>query len=218
MSTRSFLIPDPLYDYVADTWIRDVPVLAELRDETAKMEEGRMQISPEQGQFMAMLVKLMGVKKILEVGVFTGYSSTVTALALPDDGHIVACDVSEEFTAIARKYWRKAGVENKIELRIAPAIDTLDNLLKEGAKFDFCFIDADKPNYAGYFERAVKLVRSNGLIAIDNVLWHGEVADASNQSRETNAIREINKMVANDPRVEACLLPIGDGLTLARVK
>jgi predicted O-methyltransferase YrrM len=177
-----------------------------------------MQIAPEQGQFMALLIQLMGAKKTLEVGVFTGYSSLAVALALPSDGKIIACDTNEEYTAIARHYWQKAGVADKIDLRIAPALDTLDELIAQGQAntFDFAFIDADKSNYDNYYERALQLVRPGGLIAIDNVLWGGKVADRNVQDNRTKAIRELNQKLHQDKRVTISLVPIADGLTLAR--
>jgi predicted O-methyltransferase YrrM len=177
----------------------------------------QMQIAPEQGQFMALLVQLIGAKKTLEVGVFTGYSSLSVALALPADGRIIACDVSEEYTAIARRYWQAAGVAEKIDLRIAPALDTLDHLLATGheATFDFAFIDADKGNYDGYYERSLQLVRPKGLIAIDNVLWSGKVADDEIQDNQTQKLRQINQKLHGDPRVQISMVPIADGLTLA---
>lgn len=177
-----------------------------------------MQIAPEQGQFMALLVQLIGAKKALEVGVFTGYSSLAVALALPLDGELIACDVSAEFTAIARRYWEKAGVAAKITLHLAPAIQTLDRLLAEGQAntFDFAFIDADKENYDGYFERSLQLVRSGGLIAIDNVLWDGKVIDSHVCDSDTLAIRALNLKLGVDNRIDLSLLPVSDGLTLAR--
>lgn len=178
-----------------------------------------MQISPDQGRFMGLLVRLMQAKKALEVGVFTGYSSLSVAMALPDDGKLIACDVSEEYTAIAQRYWKRAGVENKIDLRIAPAIDTLDQLLQDQAgTFDLAFIDADKGNYANYYDRIIQLVRSGGLILIDNVLWSGRVADKADHDKITNTIRDFNAKVAKDDRVFATILPIADGLTLALKK
>jgi predicted O-methyltransferase YrrM len=176
-----------------------------------------MQISPEQGQFMALLVKLIGAKKTLEVGVFTGYSSLVVALALPADGKIVACDVSEEYTSVARRYWQQAGVADKIDLHIAPALETLDKLLTAGEAetFDFAFIDADKSNYDNYYERSLELIRPGGLIAIDNVLWSGKVADTEIQDNQTNKIRALNRKLHEDSRITLSLVPIADGLTLA---
>jgi predicted O-methyltransferase YrrM len=206
-----------LYEYLQSVSVRETEVLTQLRQETAQHPMAIMQISPEQGQFMALLVQLMNAKKTLEVGVFTGYSSLVVALALPLDGKIVACDVSEEYTAIARRYWQQAGVSDKIDLHIAPALETLDNLLAQGEaeSFDFAFIDADKSTYDEYYERALQLVRPNGLIAIDNVLWSGRVADPQVQDNRTNSIRALNQKLYQDTRVTLSLVPIGDGLTLA---
>jgi predicted O-methyltransferase YrrM len=213
-------IEQPLYDYLLSVSLREPEVLKQLREETAKLPLGVMQIAPEQGQFMALLVQLIGARKTLEVGVFTGYSSLSVALALPADGKLVACDVSDEYTSIARRYWEKAGVANKIDLRIAPAIETLDELLAAGEAetFDFAFIDADKSNYDNYYERALKLVRPGGLIAIDNVLWSGAVADREVQDNRTNKIRDLNQKLHRDERVNISLVPIADGLTLALKK
>ncbi len=178
-----------------------------------------MQISSDQGKLMALLVRLMRAKKAIEVGVFTGYSSLSVALALPEDGRLIACDVSEEYTTIARKYWQLAGVADKIDLRIAPAIETLDQLLQDQAEtFDFAFIDADKGNYANYYDRIFSLIRSGGLILIDNVLWSGRVADKTDDDKITNTIRAFNAKIAQDDRVFATILPIADGLTLALKK
>jgi predicted O-methyltransferase YrrM len=219
MSRSSFLLPENLRGYVEEHWLREPDILRRLRQETAAMPQANMQISADQGQLMAMLVRLIGARRTLEIGVFTGYSSLATAMALPSDGKIVACDVSEEFTAVARRYWEEAGVSDKIDLRLAPALETLDALLAcgSGGVFDFCFIDADKANYEGYFERALRLVRPGGLIAVDNVLWDGKVADAEARDPDTESIRAFNARLATDDRVELALLPIGDGLTLARV-
>lgn len=206
-----------LYDYVQSVSLREPDVLAQLRRETSLLSEAGMQISPDQGQFIALLVQLMGARKTLEVGVFTGYSSLVTALALPDDGRIVACDVSEEYTKIARDYWEQAGVAHKINLRIAPALETLDHLLAQGEanSFDFVFIDADKSNYDHYYERSLQLVRSGGLIAIDNTLWAGRVADPAVVDDSTEAIRALNQKLHQDSRINLSLVSIADGLTLA---
>ncbi len=176
-----------------------------------------MQISPEQGQFMALLVQLIGAKKTLEIGVFTGYSALVVAQALPEDGQVIACDVSEEYTAIALSYWQKANVARKIDLRISPALDTLDGLIAAGESgtFDFAFIDADKSNYDNYYERALQLIRPGGLIAVDNTLWYGRVADPDVQDNRTQRIRALNEKVQGDKRVNMSLVPIGDGLLLA---
>jgi predicted O-methyltransferase YrrM len=206
-----------LYDYLLSVSLREPITLTQLRQETAQMPRSIMQISPEQGQFMALLIKLIGAKKTLEIGVFTGYSSLVVALALPADGKIVACDVSEEYTSVARRYWQQAGVADKIDLHIAPALETLDNLLTAGeaGTFDFAFIDADKGNYDNYYERCLKLIRPGGLIAIDNVLWSGKVADTEIQDNQTNKIRALNRKLHEDSRITLSLVPIADGLTLA---
>lgn len=217
MSNRTLTVTDRLYDYLSTHALRESDILRQLREETARMPMARMQISPEQGQFMAFLVRLMGAKKTLEVGVFTGYSTLAVALALPPDGRHVACDVSEEWTSVGRRFWMEAGVTDKIDLRIAPALQTLDALLEAGeaGTFDFSFIDADKLSYDAYYERALELVRPGGVVAIDNVLWGGSVADPSDQDADTCAIRELNDKIHRDARVEMSLLPIGDGLTLA---
>jgi predicted O-methyltransferase YrrM len=210
-------VAEDLAEYIRSVTLREPELLKRLRAETAKLPNGRMQISAEQGQFMKMLIRLLGAKLTLEVGVFTGYSSTVVALALPQDGRIIACDVSEEYTSVARRYWREAGVEHKVRLRLAPAVETMDALLAEGkaGAFDFAFIDADKENYDRYYECALKLLRPGGLIAVDNVLWHGRVLDESDQDADTRAIRALNEKLHRDERVLLSLLPIGDGLTLA---
>ncbi len=218
MSTRTITIDDRLYDYILGHSLREPEILQRLRKETAEMPSGGMQISPEQGQFMQLLVKLMGAKRYLEVGTFTGYSSLAVALALPADGDAVCCDVSDEFTQIARRYWQEAGVADRIALKIAPALETLDALIAEGqsGSFDFCFIDADKENYLGYFERALTLLRTGGLIGVDNVLWSGAVADPEAKGHSLRGIRAINDALHLDERVDLSMLPIGDGLTLAR--
>ena len=220
MSNTSYLIPDALYPYFQSISLREPPLLKELREVTSNEPRGQMQMPPEQGQFLQLLVKLIGAKRYLEVGVFTGYSSLAVALALPADGTIVACDVSVEWTDIARRFWQRAGVADKIDLRLAPGADTLDRLLAEGRRgtFDLVLIDADKSNYWNYYERAYELVRSGGLIAIDNTLWYGKPIDPSDQSADTVAIREFNQKLYRDERVLISLLPIGDGLTLALKK
>jgi len=209
---------DGLYDYLLDTSLREPAVLKRLRDETAAHPQARMQISPEQGQFMQLLVKLLGARRCVEVGVFTGYSSLAVALALPVDGHILGCDVSEEFTAVARRYWKEAGVAGKIELKLAPALETLDARIKAGEadSYDFGFIDADKANYQQYYDRMLKLLRPGGVVAVDNVLWSGRVLDKADRSEDTQAIRAFNRSLHQDERVDLSMLPIGDGLTLAR--
>jgi len=217
MSHATFTLPQPLYDYLTDVSLRESELLRRLREETARQPMGHMQISPEQGQFMALLVQLMGARRALEVGVFTGYSALAVARALPEEGQLVACDVSEEWTAVARRYWAEAGMDHKIDLRLAPALDTLDQLIAEGqaGTFDFAFIDADKGNYLPYYEHALQLLRPGGMIAVDNVLWHGSVADPEDQEPDTQAIRAFNRHVHGDERVALSLVPIGDGLTLA---
>jgi predicted O-methyltransferase YrrM len=218
MSSRTLQITPTLYEYLMDVGLRESPTAAALRVETAKLPMAMMQISPEQGAFMQLLVKLLGVRRALEVGTFTGYSALAVAEAMPADGRLVACDVSEEWTGIGRRHWAAAGVADKIDLRLGPAVATLDDLLAKGGRdtFDFAFIDADKSNYDNYYERALKLVRVGGLIGIDNTLWNGAVVDASRQDDDTKAIRALNTKVHGDKRVDVVLLPIGDGLTLAR--
>jgi len=217
MTNKSLNLGDRLYDYLLSVSLREPEILLKLREETARHPMSQMQIAPEQGQFMALLVQLMGATKTLEVGVFTGYSALSVALALPENGQVVACDVSEEFTAIARRYWEMAGVANKIDLRIAPAVETLDRLLAEGQAetFDFAFIDADKSNYGTYYEQALQLVRPGGLVLIDNVLWSGQVADDQVQDTRTKAIRAFNRKLHEDQRVTLSMVAIADGLTLA---
>lgn len=216
MSRKTLNLDNQLYNYLLSISVREPEILQQLRQETAHYPYAMMQIAPEQGQFMALLVQLLGATKTLEVGVFTGYSSLVVALALPANGKIVACDLSEEYTRVARHYWQLAGVADKIDLRLAPALDTLDQLLADGQAetFDFAFIDADKVNYEQYYERSLQLVRPGGLIAIDNVLWSGRVAKPD-QDKSTLAICSLNKKLHHDERVTLSLVPIADGLTLA---
>jgi len=218
MSVATITMTEALYDYLLKTTLREPELLARLRHETAVLPSGGMQISPEQGQLMGLLIELIGARRSLEVGVFTGYSSTVVALALPPEGRLVACDVSAEWTDVARRYWREAGVESKIELHVRPALQTLDALLAAGdaGSFDFAFIDADKPNYDAYYERCLTLLRPGGLVAVDNTLWSGAVSDETDQRETTRAIRALNVKIAADSRVTASLVPIGDGLYLAR--
>jgi len=220
MSKSSIQLTDALYEYLLDASLREPDVLRRLREETDTMPRAGMQISPDQGQFMALLVELMGAKRIIEVGTFTGYSALCMALALPRDGRLVACDVSEEWTAIARRYWREAGVADKIELKLAPALQTLDGLIAIGqdGTFDVAFIDAHKPEYQQYFERILRLLRPGGLAMIDNVLWSGRMLDRARQDEETRAIAEFNRRMRTDDRVAISMVPIGDGLTLARKK
>ena len=220
MSTKSYLIPEALYPYIQSVSLNEPSLLKELREVTANEPRGGMQVPPEQGQLLQLLVKLIGAKRCLEIGVFTGYSSLAVALALPADGRIIACDVSVEWTNIARRFWQRAGVADKIDLRLAPGVETLDRLLATGQRgtFDFVFIDADKLNYWNYYERAFELTRDGGLIAIDNTLWYGRPVDPSDQREETVAIRDFNQKLYRDERVLISMLPIGDGLTLALKK
>lgn len=217
MASQTLGLEKHLYDYLQSVSLREAEILTQLRQETAQHPMGRMQIAPEQGQFMALLVQLMRAKKTIDVGVFTGYSSLVVALALPTDGKVVACEVNEEYAAIACRWWQQAGVADKIELHIVPARQTLNQLLAAGEAdtFDFVFIDADKSNYESYYEQALQLVRPGGLIAIDNVLWSGRVADFQVQDNRTNKIRAFNQKLHQDLRITLSLVPIGDGLTLA---
>lgn len=218
MASRSTPMTDQLAAYLRKVSLRDTALMARLREETAKQRYALMQISPEQGQFMALLVELIGARRTLEVGVFTGYSTLCVALALPADGRVVACDIDPEMTAIAQRYWTEAGVAEKIDLRVAPAAETLDGLLADGqaGSFDFAFVDADKANYGTYVEQALALLRPGGLLAVDNVLWDGKVADPSADDEDTLAIRAVNESLHRDERVSLSLVPIGDGLTLAR--
>ncbi|MBR8826330.1 MAG: class I SAM-dependent methyltransferase [Gomphosphaeria aponina SAG 52.96 = DSM 107014] len=216
MTNQTLGLSSQLYEYLLSVSVREPEILRKLRAETSQLPMGRMQIAPEQGQFMALLVQLLGAKKTLEVGVFTGYSSLVVALALPPEGKIIACDVDERYTNIARRYWEQGGVAEKIDLHLAPALATLELLLQKGeaGTFDFAFIDADKSNYENYYERSLLLVRPGGLIAIDNVLWSGQVADPQVQDKRTQAIRSLNQKIHQDDRVTHALVPIADGLTL----
>ncbi len=218
MSNKTFTLSDELYAYVARISLREPPLLARLREETAPDPEARMQISPEQGQFMQLLIRLIGATRCIEIGVFTGYSSLCVAGAMPENGRLLACDVDEKWTAVARRYWEEAGVAGKIDLKLAPALATLDGELAAGRAgvYDFAFIDADKGNYINYYERCLKLLRPGGLIAVDNVLWSGRVADPGDQSADTTAIRAFNAHVHPDDRVDVSLVPISDGLTLCR--
>lgn len=218
MSNKTLILPDRLYRYLLDVSLRESELLRQLREETAKDPMARMQIAPEQGQFMALLLDLLGARGVLEIGVYTGYSSLCMASVLPPDGRLVACDMSEEWTQIARRYWHAAGLADRIDLRLAPALDTLAALLDDGqaATFDFAFIDADKREYQDYFEATLKLLRVGGLMAIDNTLWNGSVIDPDDQSEDTVAIRAFNEYLHRDDRVSLSLVPIGDGLTLAR--
>jgi predicted O-methyltransferase YrrM len=208
---------EPTYKYLLNTGVREPEVARRLREETQQRANAQMQIAPDQGQFMHLLARLLGARKTLEVGVFTGYSALWVALALPDNGRLIACDVSEEYTSVGKRYWKDAGVDQKIDLRLGPAVDTLKELIRtEGAgTFDFAFIDADKTNYEKYYELALQLIRIGGLIAIDNTIWSGKVADEQQQDEDTVAIRSLNKKLLADERVTLSMLTVGDGLTLA---
>jgi predicted O-methyltransferase YrrM len=218
LSNRTLNVTPALYHYMLSVSLREPTILKSLRDETNKLSSHDMQIAPEQGQFMAFLVELIGARKTLEIGVYTGYSALAVALALPGDGQIIACDINAKTSAIAQRFWQEAGVAQKINLKLAPALETLDHLITQGAvnSFDFIFIDADKQNYLNYYQRSLSLVRPGGLILIDNVLWGGDVADSRNHSKQTEAIRQLNQTIYSDPRVSLSLLPLSDGLTLVR--
>ncbi len=218
MSSKTIKLTDELYSYLQNVSLREAEVLRELRAETAGMPMAVMQIAPEQGQFMAFLVKLLGARKTIEVGVFTGYSALAVALALPDEGRMIACDINREYTDIAKRYWRRAGVADRIDLRLGPASATLQQLIDGGeqASYDFAFIDADKTGYQQYYEQCLVLLRPGGVIAVDNVLWGGSVIDQNDLSEDTEAIRQFNSFVKTDERVDETLLPVGDGLTLLR--
>lgn len=215
MSNRTLSIDDRLYDYLLSVSVDESELLSRLREETLSVEWSVMQISPEQGQFMSLLVRLLNAKRALEIGTYTGYSSICIASALPEDGELICCDDSEEWTTVARKYWKLAGLENRINLHVQDASITLQDLIeKDESSFDFIFIDADKQNYEVYYEQSLKLLRTGGLLAVDNTLWSGKVADSENTEPGTRAIRRFNEKIKNDERVTISLLPIGDGLTL----
>jgi caffeoyl-CoA O-methyltransferase len=217
MSRKTITLTDELYQYLLSISLHEPSILRRLREETASYEQASMQIAPEQGQFMALLVVLMGARRVLELGTFTGYSSLCMAMAMPPHGRIVTCDASKEWTAVARRYWQEAGVESRVELRLGPALDTLDKLLAEGneRKFDLVFIDADKENYLGYYEYSLKLLRPGGLVLVDNVLWSGKVIEPDMQDKDTVAIRTFNEYLKKDTRITLSVLPLADGLTLA---
>ncbi|MGZ8273123.1 MAG: class I SAM-dependent methyltransferase [Burkholderiaceae bacterium] len=219
MSRRTLTLDDALHDYVIEHGVREHPELAALREATREHPRAGMQISPEQGQLLQLLIQMLGARRTIEIGVFTGYSALAVALVLPDDGRLLACDISDEYTRVARPYWKRAGVEHRIELVLEPAVNTLDARIAAGqsGQYDFAFIDADKSNYANYYERCLKLLRTGGLIAFDNVLWSGRVAKpAEPGDADTLALQQLNNALHGDARIDLALLPIGDGLTLAR--
>jgi O-methyltransferase len=218
MANRTLTIDERIYDYLLSVSLQELPLLRRLREETAKDSLAEMQIAPEQGQFMALLIELLGARCAIEIGTYTGYSALCIAMSMRQDGRLICCDTSEEWTAVARRYFKEAGVADRIDLRVAPALKTLDDLLEQGqaGTFDFAFIDADKENYENYYERCLELMRPGGLIAVDNTLWYGTVADPDNQEPDTVAIRRFNEKRYNDKRISLSLVPIGDGLTLAR--
>ena len=215
--SRHFSFDERSYQYLLSVSVRESEIARRLREETQQRKNAQMQIGPDQGQFMQLLVQLLRAKKTLEVGVFTGYSALWVAMGLPDDGRMIACDISEEYTAVAQRYWKQAGVNHKIDLRLGPALVTLDGLVKSGqaGSFDFAFIDADKTNYENYYERTLQLLRVGGLIAIDNTIWSGRVADPNEHDTDTVAIRRLNEKLFGDERIALSMLTVGDGLTLA---
>jgi predicted O-methyltransferase YrrM len=218
MSSKTLPLTDALRDYLLEVGVREDALLAELRVETQRMPEAQMQICPEQGAFMGVLAQVMGVRQVLEVGTFTGYSSIVLGRALAVGGRITCCDLSETYTAVARRYWDRAGIADRVELRLGPAVDTLRALIAEGraGSYDLAFVDADKENYAAYLDLSLELLRPGGVVLFDNVLWSGRVLDESDQRPSTVAIRELNRALAHDPRVDVVMLPLGDGLTMCR--
>lgn len=218
MTARTLNLDDALYQYLLDVSLRETPLLKRLRDETQALPMARWQVAPEQGQFLALLVKLTGGRRLLEVGTFTGYSALCMAAALPADGSLICCDIPGDYNAIARQYWQEAGLAGRIDLRLAPALETLAELERQGQgeSFDLVFIDADKANYPGYLEHALRLLRVGGLAVFDNTLWSGRVLEVNPESADTQAIQALNRALKDDARVDLSLLPLGDGLTLCR--
>lgn len=218
MAKKTLNLTTDLYQYLLDKSLHEHEVLKALRRETEKLPEHEMQIAPDQGQFFTVLVKLMNASHIIDIGTFTGYSALVFALAIPENGHVITCDINSKCTEVAKQYWEKAGVLNKIELKLAPALDTLDQLLHSDRKnsFDIIFIDADKCNYDNYYEKSLQLLRKGGLVVADNVLWYGRVIDENDHEKTTKAIRNFNDKLAQDNRIDICMLPVADGVTLAR--
>ncbi|MFZ5534514.1 MAG: O-methyltransferase [Pseudomonadota bacterium] len=220
MSRKTLTMDDRLSAYLCQFGVREPDIARALREETAGMPESNMQIAPEQGQFLDFLIRAIGARRTLEIGVYTGYSALITALALPEDGELIACDINAQWTATAQRYWQQADVSNRIRLHLRPALETLRELIDSGesGQFDFAFIDADKTGYAAYFEACLDLLRPGGIIAVDNILWSGRVADPAATDDDTVALRAFNAQVSVDSRVDLCLLPLADGLTLARKK
>ncbi|PQP06470.1 SAM-dependent methyltransferase [Pseudomonas frederiksbergensis] len=218
MTARTLNLDDSLYQYLLDVSLRETPLLKRLRDETQALPMARWQVAPEQGQFLALLVKLIGARRLLEVGTFTGYSALCMAAVLPDDGSLICCDLPGDYNATARRYWQEAGVGGRIDLRLAPALETLEQLEQQGQgeHFDLIFIDADKANYPAYLEHALRLLRIGGLAVFDNTLWSGRVLEANPESEDTRAIQALNRALKDDSRVDLSLLPLGDGLTICR--
>ena len=218
MTSRSIGLSEVLYEYLLEHSVNEHPLLTELRAETAKLSESNMQIAPEQGQFMAMMARMLGARRYLEIGTFTGYSALAVTMAMPEQGRTVCLDISREWTDIAQRYWIRAGLADRIDLHLQPAVQTLTNLKKDGwsGDFDLAFIDADKSGYIEYYEHCLDLVRAGGLIMVDNTLWDGDVANPANQEPATQAIRAFNQHVAKDERVDLSMIPLGDGLTLVR--
>jgi predicted O-methyltransferase YrrM len=218
MSRTTIQIDEALNDYLRDISVRETEVMSDLRERTAEMEAANMQISSEQGALMTLLVELMGVGRAVEIGTFTGYSALCIARAMPDDGELICCDVDEEWTSIAQDYWKEAGLDDRIRLELRPALETLEALIddRQAESFDFAFVDADKENYVDYYDRCMTLVRPGGLLAFDNVLWGGSVVDPEDDDASTRAIRRLNETIADDARVTPSMVPIGDGLLLAR--
>ena len=220
MSRKTLTMDDRLGDYLREVGVREPDIARALREETATLPESNMQIAPEQGQFLDFMIRALGARRTLEIGVYTGYSALITALALPDDGELIACDINAEWTTIAQRYWQRAGVSQRIRLQLRPALETLRGLVEAGesGQFDFAFIDADKTAYPAYFESCLELLRPGGVIAVDNTLWSGRVADPDAKDEDTVALRGFNARLGVDPRIDLCLLPLADGLTLARKK
>lgn len=217
MKVKSTFLDREIGEYILETTLREDPLLRELREETDSYPNATMEIGPEQGQFMQLLVHLLGARRYLEIGVFTGYSALAVALALPSDGRVVACDVSEEYTSVARRYWQRSGLAEKFDLRIAPALETVDQLIAAQTEpFDLAFIDADKANVDRYYEACLRLIRTGGVILVDNVLWDGAVVDPNADDAETLALRALNEKAGRDERVDVSLLPLCDGLLVAR--